>query len=150
MYSFQPCCGTCLPLDPTPEGGSPWNSWCRGSNPDFPNPDLIFLTKTLSFHSLFQTWLTYEIVLWFLADDTAQVKSKYFLRIFYYFKSSVLTPNVPFLKCGQTSLIRTPKGQNQVSALQRCPYYRGRKCMIFGISGTKRTVRIIEVSVRRG
>ena len=41
----------------------------------------------------------------------------------------------------QTSLIRTPKGQNQVSALQRCPYYRGRECMIFGISGTKRTVR---------
>ena len=41
----------------------------------------------------------------------------------------------------QTSLIRTPKGQNQVSALQRCPYYRGRECIIFGISGTKRTVR---------
>ena len=41
----------------------------------------------------------------------------------------------------QTSLIRTPKGQNQVSALQRCPYYRGRERMIFGISGTKRTVR---------
>ena len=38
----------------------------------------------------------------------------------------------------QTSLIRTPKGQNQVSALQRCPYYSGRECMIFG---TKRTVR---------
>ena len=50
----------------------------------------------------------------------------------------------------QTSLIRTPKGQNQVSALQRCPYYRGRECMIFGISGTKRTVRNREVSVRRG
>ena len=55
----------------------------------------------------------------------------------------------------QTSLIRTPKGQNQVSALQRCLYYRGRECMIFDISGTKRTVRnrgvrIIEVSVRRG
>ena len=56
----------------------------------------------------------------------------------------------------QTSLIRTPKGQNQLSGLQRRPYYRGRECMIFGISGTKRTVRskrgvrIIEVSVRRG
>ena len=23
----------------------------------------------------------------------------------------------------------------------RCPYYRGRECTIFGISGTKRTVR---------
>ena len=41
----------------------------------------------------------------------------------------------------QTSLIRTSKGQNQLSALQRCPYYRGRECMIFGLSGTKRTVR---------
>ena len=41
----------------------------------------------------------------------------------------------------QTSLIRTSKGQNKLSALQRCPYYRGRECMIFGISGTKRTVR---------
>ena len=50
----------------------------------------------------------------------------------------------------QTSLIQTPKGQNQVSALQRCPYYRGRECMIFGICGTKRTVRNREVSVRRG
>ena len=50
----------------------------------------------------------------------------------------------------QTSLIRTPQGQNQVSALQRCPYYRGRECMIFGISGTKQTVRNREVSVRRG
>ena len=50
----------------------------------------------------------------------------------------------------QTSLIRTPKGQNQVSALQRCPYYRGRECMVFGISGTKQTVRNREVSVRRG
>ena len=41
----------------------------------------------------------------------------------------------------QTSLIRTSKGQNQLFALQRCPYYTGRECMIFGISGTKRTVR---------
>jgi len=38
-------------------------------------------------------------------------------------------------------------GQNQVSALQRCPYYRDRECVIFGISGTKRTVRNREVSV---
>ena len=42
-----------------------------------------------------------------------------------------------------------------MSALQRCPYYRGRECTIFSISGTKRTVRnrgvrIIEVSVRSG
>ena len=41
----------------------------------------------------------------------------------------------------QNSLIQTPKGQNQVFALQRSPYYRGRECMIFGFSGTKRTVR---------
>ena len=40
----------------------------------------------------------------------------------------------------------TTKGQNQVSALQRYPYYRGRERMIFGISGTKLTVRI---SVRK-
>ena len=46
----------------------------------------------------------------------------------------------------QTSFIRT-KEQNQVSALQRCPYYRGRECMSFGISGTKRTVPNREVSV---
>ena len=51
------------------------------------------------------------------------------------------------LKYSQTSLIRTPKGQNQLSALQRCPYYRGRECMIFGISGTKQTVRNREVSL---
>ena len=56
----------------------------------------------------------------------------------------------------QTSFIRTPKGQNQLSGLQMSLYYRGRECMIFGISGTKRTVRnrevsrIMEVSVRRG
>ena len=48
----------------------------------------------------------------------------------------------------QTSLIRTPREQDQVSALQKCLYYRG-------ISGTKLTVhkrgvRILEVSVRRG
>ena len=41
----------------------------------------------------------------------------------------------------QTSLTQTPKGQNQVSTLQKCPYYKGRECMIFGFSGTKRTVR---------
>ena len=46
-----------------------------------------------------------------------------------------------------TSLIRTPKGQNQVSTLQRCLYYRGKECMIFGISGTKQTVHNREVSV---
>ena len=40
----------------------------------------------------------------------------------------------------QTSLIRTPKGQNQVSTLQRCLYFGGRECMIFGFSGTKQTV----------
>ena len=33
-----------------------------------------------------------------------------------------------------------------MSTLQRCPYYRGRECMIFGISGTKQTVRNSEVS----
>ena len=45
------------------------------------------------------------------------------------------------------SLIRTPKGQNQLSALQRCPYYRGRESVIFGISGTKQTVHNREVSI---
>ena len=30
----------------------------------------------------------------------------------------------------QTSLIQILKGQNQVSALQRCPYYGDRECMI--------------------
>ena len=47
----------------------------------------------------------------------------------------------------QTSLIRKPQGQNRLPGLQRCPYYRGRECMMFGISGTKRTVRNREVSV---
>ena len=37
------------------------------------------------------------------------------------------TPSPPY---SHTSLIRTPKGQNQVSTLQKCPYYRGRQCMI--------------------
>ena len=41
----------------------------------------------------------------------------------------------------QTSLIQTPKGQNQVSTLQRCLYFGERECMIFGFSGTKQTVR---------
>ena len=49
------------------------------------------------------------------------------------------------LQYSQTSLIQTPKGQNQVSALRRCPYYRGRECMIFGFSGTKWNVRNREV-----
>ena len=50
----------------------------------------------------------------------------------------------------QISLIQTPKGQNQLPALQSCPYHRGRECMIFGISETKRTVRNRQVSVRKG
>ena len=50
----------------------------------------------------------------------------------------------------QTSLIRTSKGPNQESASQRCPYCRGRECMIFGISGTKRTVRNREVQYLYG
>ena len=50
------------------------------------------------------------------------------------------------LQHSQTSLIQTAKGQNQVSSLQTCPYYRGRECMIFGFSGTKRTVCNREVS----
>ena len=41
-------------------------------------------------------------------------------------------------------------GPNERSAIERCPYYRGRECSIYGISGTKRTVRNREVSVRRG
>ena len=47
----------------------------------------------------------------------------------------------------QTSLIQTPKGQNQVSALQMCPYYTGREWIVFGISGAKPTVYNREVSV---
>ena len=35
----------------------------------------------------------------------------------------------------QTLLIRTSKGQNQVSSLQRCPYNRGRECMILAFLG---------------
>ena len=46
------------------------------------------------------------------------------------------------MKYSQTSLIRTPNGQNQVSTLQRCPYYKGREHMIFGISVHKREVRL--------
>ena len=48
----------------------------------------------------------------------------------------------------QSNLFNTDTaGQNQESALQRCPYYRGRERVIFGISGIKRTVRNREVSV---
>ena len=54
------------------------------------------------------------------------------------------------MKYSQTSLIRTPKGQNQVSALQRCPYYKGREHMIFGISVHKREVFIREVRLQIG
>ena len=49
------------------------------------------------------------------------------------------------MKYSQTSLIRTSKGQNQVFALKRCPYYKGREHMIFGISVHKREVSIREV-----
>ena len=50
----------------------------------------------------------------------------------------------------QSNLFKTDtKGTEQV--LQRCPYYRGRECRIFGISGTKQTVCNREVSVlKRG
>ena len=59
---------------------------------------------------------------------------------------SKMAPTVKLTLCrsrySQTSfMIRTSKGQNQLSALQRRSYYRDRECMIFGISGTKRTVR---------
>ena len=54
------------------------------------------------------------------------------------------------MKYTQTSLTRTPKGQNQVSALQRCPYYKGREYMIFGISVHKREVSIREVRLEIG
>ena len=47
----------------------------------------------------------------------------------------------------QISLIRTPKGQNQVSTSQKWSYYRGRECMMFVISGTKQTVGNREASV---
>ena len=32
-----------------------------------------------------------------------------------------------------SSLTRTPNGQTKVSALWRCPYYRGRNCIHFGL-----------------
>ena len=48
------------------------------------------------------------------------------------------------LEYSQTSLIRTLKGQNQVSALQRCPYYRGRECMISGIFLGPNELSVIE------
>ena len=38
-------------------------------------------------------------------------------------------------------LLKLHSNQHQVSVLQRGPYYRGRECMIFWFSGTKRTVR---------
>ena len=88
--------------------------------------------------------------------------SYYFsIRPLIFAKRTLYNIDIGFLRAfvySQTSLILTPKGQNwQVTALQRCPYFRGRECMIFGISGTKRTVRnrevsvvIIEVFVRRG
>ena len=41
----------------------------------------------------------------------------------------------------------TEPSVSEVSALQRRPCYKGRKCMIFGISGAKRIVRNGEVSV---
>ena len=63
------------------------------------------------------------------------------------YKQNLLTTSINYVPVVSTSSIRTPKGQNQVSALQRCPYYRGRECMIFGISGTERTVRKREASV---
>ena len=47
---------------------------------------------------------------------------------------------------GKWSTVK-PQGQNQVSTLQRCPYYRDREYMIFGISGTKQSGRNREVSV---
>ena len=46
-----------------------------------------------------------------------------------------------FLKLHSNLFKRALKGQHQVSVLQRGPYYRGRECMIFWFSGTKRTVR---------
>ena len=64
-------------------------------------------------------------------------------------KSKKLEKWLPGITMGASGA-RQPKGQNQVSVLQRRPYYRDRECMIFGISGTKRTVRNREVSVRRG
>ena len=46
----------------------------------------------------------------------------------------------------QSNLFNTDTKGSE-SALQRCPYYRGRECMFFGISGTKRTVHNREVSI---
>ena len=74
----------------------------------------------------------------------------YSVRYLYVFlcRFEVFVPlYAPPLLYSRTSLLRTPKGRNQVSSLQRCPYYRGRERMIFGISGTKQTVRNRKVSV---
>ena len=70
--------------------------------------------------------------------------NKFVFSLKRYYRSK---PNRASLTFSQTSLIRTPKGQNQASILRRCPYYRGRECMIFRICGTKQTVRNREVSV---
>ena len=47
----------------------------------------------------------------------------------------------------QTSLIRTPKGTEPSVRFTEVSYYIGRECMIFGISGTKRTVGNRDLSV---
>ena len=41
------------------------------------------------------------------------------------YKQNLLTTSINYVPVQSTSSIRTPKGQNQVSALQRCPYYKG-------------------------
>ena len=58
------------------------------------------------------------------------------------YKQNLLTTSINYVPVVSTSSIRTPKGQNQVSALQRCPYYRGRECMILAFLGPN------ELSVR--
>ena len=94
-------------------------------------------------------WLPGECADWFFGNNMTW---SYCLHRRYSMsqqKNSILI-NEHALNREPVPLIRTPKGQNQVSFLQRCPSYRGRECMMFGISGTKRAVRNREVSVRRG
>ena len=42
------------------------------------------------------------------------------------------------------------QGQDLVSALQSCPNHVRKNCMTFVVLGTENSVRIIDVSIRRG
>ena len=78
----------------------------------------LVLSSVVMFHPVW--WLFPLFEFWLFFETAPQFNSLRF---------------IDWLMYSQTSLIQTPKGQNQVSALQRCPYYRGREYMIFGILG---------------